>query len=593
MANASQAVCCLGEYRRRVLLAHSLAATLQELGDAFVRAGFDVVLATDVSAALQYLDRYSFDVCIVEYSLVESTETGGAPRPSGAKVVRRFEEVSHDNYESAWVLIAKAEEEVRAFEAVYWRARSRRDLPIVNIAGPHVAHAVTPLDAPATYLSSWDAVARDLLDFVAERVNFFWNLPVALEGAIDDIHGTLESITKIADEPRLYGDPLPSAREILGEALRIAIQKKPATPGVTARARLLADQGYAGTVVALSLREPGAAERLVKVSGRDAGAREVANFQKYIQARNFSFCMQLLHNARTIRGDLCVIVYNFLAGFVRLTTHLRDYRWVDANASLIKQLFEELHRAWYSHGTWSPQRPADLLRMWGIRSDHPLSDKLSARRAWEASFKKQRGTLTFVWVADGGQRSVNCETIPRLLDRIPESKAACGDWLATTHGDLHSMNVLVSPKGEMLSLADFSEVREEGSVLQDAAQFEAHLLIDLIGPGNGDNADETDLLDRLYGTLPLMELSDDAMRGPALHAVYTYVREVRRAIAKLTAALTHPTAEELRFSYCLALLVAFVRRWQYLKNPQYTDQTRWRTLYCSNRIADSLLKAIG
>ena len=239
MATAFQAVWSLGEYQRRILLAYTNHLILRELREAFVRAGFDVVVATDVGMALRCLTTHSFDFCIVQYDL---PDTRREARRTGEQVVNEFSANAQPSYRNAWVLITQAEHDMREFED------SRRDdtgpAPIVNI--------LQERESSANGSSGFDHVANRLVDFVKNQLDFFWDLPLALEAATDEVRNALYSVNGLRDRPLQIGDMEPSPREMLGEALRLATSRTDTTNPIAARARLLSDQGHASTVVLLS-----------------------------------------------------------------------------------------------------------------------------------------------------------------------------------------------------------------------------------------------------------------------------------------------------------------------------------------------------
>ena len=164
------------------------------------------------------------------------------------------------------------------------------------------------------------------------------------------------------------------------------------------------------------------------------------------------------------------------------------------------------------------------------------------------------------------------------------------DWRATTHGDLHPANVLVSSRGE-ISLTDFSEMKADGSVLQDAAKFETDILLRIVRPNAIVDSDGV-LLEHLYGSLALADIDSPADLDPVYAAAHGYVAEVRAAVARLLQSGDDDARDELQRGYGLALLAELTRRWRYMKEWEYTDIDRWRTLRCTELVAKSLIEVI-
>lgn len=576
---AFQAVWCLGEYRRRILLAHTNPAILEALQDAFMRAGFDVVLATDVTMALRCLGRHSFDLCIVQYDL---SEKGVESRRTGEKVIHEFRAKAHPSYQAAWVLITEGDREVQEFEDA-WRFQPP-PVPIMNITPPKA----TPVSAATPFAD----VANRLLEFVKKRLEFFWDLPLGLEAATDEVRSTLHAVGQLRDDPLQVGDIEPSAREMLGEALRLAARRKEATAPVAAKARLLSEQGHASTIVLMSMIEENGSrsrERLIKVARAADGDREIKNFETYVQKKRFTSPIELLHHAQTIRGDLRVLLYNYIA-YGRLTSRLRDPSSAAGNRRLIARLFDELQREWYSQGEWRKGTPRAIVQAWASRGA-PLTGERELRDEWNTCFSDPR-KQTFQWAAHGGTPEIDCEHIQDAVRLLSRSEQPCRDWRAITHGDLHPANVLVSQEGEVISLTDFSEISPDGSVLQDAAKFETDIVLKIVRPTSVEAGDQA-LMESLYGSLDLAATPSPADFQPMYKAGHDYVTEVRAAVARLLQAADDGEGyRELQRGYGLALLAEFIRRWRYMKEWEYTDIDRWRTLNCTDLVAKSLLEVI-
>lgn len=587
MATAPKAVCCLGEYRRRVLLAHSQSETLRWLRDAFTRAEFDVILATDAKMAERCLESFSFDACVVEYALSDpANETRQSPRGPG--VVRQFRSSSPEIYRSAWVLMAKGEDEIEEFEDR--QVETETVLPIVNIS---------PLNpkAQATvgHESRWDDVVAKLVDCIAQRSQFFWDLNVTFEAPADETARVFDSVSQMAAaKPKLHGDRPASGREILGEALRLAMPR--AAGGSSkikrAEARLLPDQGYAGRVIIMSLINAEGrpyAEELVKVASAEDGEREYQNFEDHVRT-HFSWHPDLRRRARTIRGDLSVLLYPYREDLQRLTKRLREPGAEQSNCAYIRRLFKELANAWYIHGQPWTGTPSAMLQFLRV---NPLSSAAALTDYWKTSFPGQN-LWPFEWISQENLRQVSCDSVSDLVKSLLKTDRECADIRSITHGDLHSMNVLVTPQGDVISLADFSEVNAEGSVLHDAAQFETHLVVDVTDRTEA-LAEEKAFLYALYGSLPAIELPPLELNDKNLHAGYAYVGEVRRSVGEVISAyhLDEAVQKQLMLGYGLTLLSQFVRQWQYLKEgSQYTDDIRWRTLFASSLLAENLKRVL-
>src|ERR1051325_1002627 len=587
MATAPKAVCCLGEYRRRVLLAHSHSEILQWLRDAFTRAEFDVILATDAKMAERCLESFSFDACVVEYALSDPANEAGQSAP-GLCVVRQFRSSSPEIYRSAWVLMAKGEDEIEEFED--HRIETEEVLPIVNIS---------PLNpqarATAGHESRWDAVVAELVDCIARRSPFFWDLNVTFEAPADETTRVFESVSQMAAaKPKLHGDRPATGREILGEALRLAMPREDGGSAqiTRAEARLLPDQGYAGRVIIMSpIGAEGTpyGEQLVKVASAADGEREYINFERYVRNRKFSWNRDLQRRARTIRGDLSVLLFPYVKDLQRLTKRLREPGAEQSNCTFIRRLFTELTNAWYKHGERWTGEPLEMFRF--LRAD-PLTGAAALTDYWKTSFAGQK-LWPFEWMSHENLRQVSCDSVSDLVKLLKTDKR-CADIRAITHGDLHSMNVLVTPQGDVISLADFSGVSARGSVLHDAAQFETPLVVDVTERTTALE-EETAFLHALYGSPPAIMLPPLDLRDDHLRAGYAYVGEVRRAVGEVVAAYPTDEAarEQLMLGYGLALLSQFVRKWQYLKEgSQYTDDIRWRTLFASSLLAENLKRVL-
>jgi hypothetical protein len=269
---------------------------------------------------------------------------------------------------------------------------------------------------------------------------------------------------------------------------------------------------------------------------------------------------------------------------------LRDPSSAEGNRLLIARLFDELQREWYSQGEWRKGNPRAIVEAWAS-SGKPLAGERELREEWNSCFSDPR-KQTFQWAARGGTPEIDCEHIQDAVRLLSRSERRCRDWRAITHGDLHPANVLVSKEGEVISLTDFSEISANGSVLQDAAKFEMDVVLSIVRPTAVEDADQT-LMESLYGALELTALTSPSDFQPMYKAGHGYVAEVRAAVARLLQADDDGEGyRELQRGYGLALLAELTRRWRYMKEWEYTDIDRWRTLRCTELVAKTLIEVI-